>query len=54
MSYYTCLSSQDGDSALILAAWMGKTEVVGELEKGGADLNLQNKVCLFIFYIYFT
>ena len=45
MSYYTCLSSQVGDSALMRAAWGGETEVVAELVKGGAHLNLQNEVC---------
>ena len=42
---YTCLSSQDGDSALMTAAWWGRTEVVKELVKAGAQLDLQNKVC---------
>ena len=36
---------QWGDSALMEAAWRGMTGVVKELVKGGADLNLQNKVC---------
>ena len=40
--------AQDGDSALMLAAWMGKTEVVMELAKAGANLNLQNTVCQYI------
>ena len=44
VSYYTCLSSQDGDSALMRAASWGKTEIVVELIKTGAHLNLQNKV----------
>ena len=44
MSYYTCLSSQYGDSALMRAASWGRTEVVVELIKAGANLNLQNKV----------
>ena len=34
-----------GYSALMWAAMRGMTEVVKELVKGGADLNLQNKVC---------
>ena len=57
MSYYTCLSSQDGNSALMEAAWRGKTEVVVELRKAGVNLNLQNKVqrlsilCMFTTYI---
>ena len=44
MSYYTCLSSQDGDSALMKAAWRGYTKIVVELVKAEANLNLQNKV----------
>ena len=42
--YYTCLSSQDGDSALMSAAKRGETEVVMKLIEAGANLNLQNKV----------
>ena len=38
---------QWGDSALMEAAWRGKTGVVKELVEGGADLNLQNKVCQY-------
>ena len=44
VSYYTCLSSQDGDSALMRAAWGGRTEVVMKLIEAGANLNLQDKV----------
>ena len=36
---------QWGDSALMWAASEGETGVVKELVKGGADMNLQNKVC---------
>ena len=36
---------QRGDSALMEAVRWGMTGVVKELMKGGADLNLQNKVC---------
>ena len=36
---------QWGDSALMWAVRKGETEVVKELVKRGADLNLQNKVC---------
>jgi hypothetical protein len=28
------------------AAWQGETDVVVELVKGGANLDLQNKVCI--------
>lgn len=47
-----CVILQDGESALMNGAWMGRTEVVAELVKGGADLNLQNKVFLFMHYIH--
>ena len=36
---------QEGDSALMVAVRWGRTGVVKELVKEGADLNLQNKVC---------
>ena len=36
---------QKGDTALMEAVRRGMTGVVKELVKGGADLNLQNKVC---------
>ena len=35
---------QDGDSALILAAWMGKNHSISLLVRAGATLDLQNKV----------
>ena len=38
------LSTQDGDSALTEAAWRGYTDVVVELVKAGANLDLQNAV----------
>ena len=38
--------TQSGDSALMEAASAGRTEVVVALVKAGADMNLQNKVCL--------
>ena len=34
-----------GDSALMVAVKRGRTGVVKELVEGGADLNLQDKVC---------
>ena len=37
--------TQDGDSALMRAAYWGETEVVVELVKAGALLDLQNTVC---------
>ena len=36
--------TQDGDSALIVAARGGKTEVVSLLLKAGANTDLQNEV----------
>ena len=38
--------TQYGDSALIVAASNGHTEVVVELVKAKANLDLQNKVCV--------
>ena len=37
--------TQDGDSALMRAAYWGKTAVVVELVKAGTLLDLQNTVC---------
>ena len=37
--------TQDGDSALMEAASGGKTEVVVELVKGGATVDMQDEVC---------
>ena len=37
--------TQYGESALIRAAYNGRTEVVVELVKAGALLDLQNTVC---------
>ena len=36
---------QEGDSALMMAARKGKTEVIKKLVETGADVNLQNNVC---------
>ena len=44
VSYYTCLLSQYGDSALMRVATLGRTEVVKKLIDAGVNLNLQNKV----------
>ena len=41
--------TQDGRSALIFAAMEGKTEVVVELVKGGANVDMQNEVCKYIY-----
>ena len=40
--------SQDGNSALMQAAYNGRTEIVVELVKAGANLDLQNTVCQYI------
>ena len=40
--------TQYGGSALMYAAWWGRTEVVVELVKAGANLNLQDTVCQYI------
>ena len=39
--------TQDGDSALMRAAYWGRTEIVKELIKAKASLDLQNKVILY-------
>ena len=36
--------TQDGDSALMRAAWRGHTEIVKELVKAKANLDLKNNV----------
>ena len=36
--------TQDGDSALMMAAREGRTEVIPLLLKAGANIHLQNKV----------
>ena len=56
------VTTQDGNSALIEAARSGETEVLVELVKAGANLNLQNRVCrsimgdtciyMYIGYVY--
>ena len=37
--------TQDGVSALMVGAMEGKTEVVVELVKAGANVDMQTKVC---------
>ena len=51
VALHICLH-QVGHTALMRAAFWGHTKVVTELVKGGADLNLQNKVFLFMYYMY--
>ena len=43
-SLHMSVITQRGDSALIVAAGNGRTEVVSLLVKAGAALDLQNKV----------
>ena len=43
---YSFHFTQDGESALILAARWGRTKVVMELVKARANLDLQDEVCL--------
>ena len=40
-----CVITQEGVSALMMAAMKGKTEVVVELVKAGANVDMQSKVC---------
>ena len=48
-TYTLSVTAQDGDTALMLAASLGRTDVVvelvRELVRGGANLDLQDKVC---------
>ena len=39
------VTAQDGDTALIRAARRDRTDMVVELVRGGANLDLQDKVC---------
>ena len=39
--------TQWGDSALMWAVWKSKTEVVVELVKAGANVDMQNKVHVY-------
>ena len=43
-SFVSLHITQDICSALMLAAWNGRTEVVSLLVKAGANTDLQNKV----------
>ena len=40
----SCISLQDGDTALILAASEGHTDIVKILVEHGADMDIRNKV----------
>ena len=44
-TYTLSVTAQDGETALIEAAREGNTDVVVELVRGGANLDLQDEVC---------
>ena len=44
-TYTLSVTTQNGNTALMRAAWLGETDVVVELVRGGANLDLQNEVC---------
>ena len=44
VSLHVSVITQDGESALTMAAWNDETEVVSLLLKAGANIHLQNKV----------
>ena len=44
--------TQGGYSALIWAARLGKTEVVVELVKAGANVDMQTEVCQYIYVVH--
>ena len=48
---YDFVITQDGGSALMVAAMEGKTEVVIELVKAGANVDMQDNVCQYTMYI---
>ena len=45
VSYCVSVITQWGYSALMVAVVKGKTEVVAELVKAGANVDMQNRVC---------
>ena len=42
------VTTQDGNSVLMMAARAGKTDVVVELAKAGANVDMQNKVRSYV------
>ena len=46
--------TQSGDSALILAAWLGHTDVVTQLVNAGVNLDLQDKVHYVTLFMVYT
>ena len=52
MNYYVlCVPTQHGDTALILATVRSDPDVLKELVRAGADLNVQNNV-RYLLYTY--
>ena len=51
----SCYITQVGLSALMVAAWRGKTEAAVKLVKAGANVDMQNAVrtCTYIVYIVY-
>ena len=54
VSLHMSVIIQDGNSALMIAARWGMTEVVSLLLKAGADIHLRNKVCQYTYKVVFT
>ena len=48
VSLHMSIITQNGWSALMLAASEGETEVVVQLVKAGANVDMQNNVCQYI------
>ena len=44
--------TQEGVSALMAAAVWGRTEAVVELVKAGANVDMQTKVCQYIYVVH--
>ena len=44
--------TQGGYSALMVAVWEGETDVVVELVKAGANVDIQSEVCQYIMVHY--
>ena len=50
VSLHMSVITQYGDSALMIAARWGMTNVISLLLEAGADIHLQNKVCQYTTY----
>ena len=50
----SCISLQDGNTALILAARLGYTDVVKILVEHGSDLDIKNKVSVWQAVVLFN